>query len=356
VNTHSNRFYVILGLFVAGVGLLSTGAFAHGGSYDMTLEESLNKHGVKWTSSRPDGHAPIGVMMDHVHGAGEWMYAYRYRTMKMGGLLKGTERVSADEVLNDYNMAPLSMTGRMHMPGFMYAFTDNLTMMISTPYVRKSMTMKRRSDSTTVSQTTSGLGDVKLSAIYRAQQSKGSLGLFNARVSAPTGSTEETNAMGNRLPYPMQLGSGTWDLTLGWTQWYMWPDQTLGAQILGTMPLENENDHGYAVGESVQWTGWWSHQLDQEISSSVRIKALWEGEYDGADPQLNPNMTPAAVPSNQGGKRIDLILGLNTWQSGEEPFPFAGQRFNVEWGFPIYQSLGGPQMEVDSTLTLGWQW
>ena len=32
----------------------------------------------EWTSSRPDGHAPIGVMGEHTHEQGEYMLAYRY--------------------------------------------------------------------------------------------------------------------------------------------------------------------------------------------------------------------------------------------------------------------------------------
>ncbi|NBD18196.1 MAG: hypothetical protein GVY04_19270 [Cyanobacteria bacterium] len=37
----------------------------------------------QWTSGRPDGHAPIGVMGDHVHGQGEWMLSYRYMFILM---------------------------------------------------------------------------------------------------------------------------------------------------------------------------------------------------------------------------------------------------------------------------------
>ena len=35
--------------------------------------------------SLPDDHAPIGVMGDHAHKAGEWMLFYRYGFMKMDG-------------------------------------------------------------------------------------------------------------------------------------------------------------------------------------------------------------------------------------------------------------------------------
>ena len=40
------------------------------------------------TSKRPDDHAPIGVMRDHIHKKGEIMTSYRFLYMKMKGLRK----------------------------------------------------------------------------------------------------------------------------------------------------------------------------------------------------------------------------------------------------------------------------
>ena len=36
---------------------------------------------TRWSAGRPDGHAPIPVMGDHMHGKGEWMFSYRYMYM-----------------------------------------------------------------------------------------------------------------------------------------------------------------------------------------------------------------------------------------------------------------------------------
>lgn len=41
----------------------------------------------QWTSSRPDGHAPISVMGDHYHKKGELMFSYRFMPMWMEGNL-----------------------------------------------------------------------------------------------------------------------------------------------------------------------------------------------------------------------------------------------------------------------------
>ena len=46
---------------------------------------------AQWTSSRPDGHAPIGVMGDHRHEAGEIMFSYRFMYMNMDGSRDGAD-------------------------------------------------------------------------------------------------------------------------------------------------------------------------------------------------------------------------------------------------------------------------
>ena len=86
--------------------------------------------GDSWSSDRPDRHAPIGVMGDHTHKAGEFMLSYRYMRMRMGGMRDGDDRVSASSVLGDYIVAPKSMDMNMHMFGAMVAPVDGVTLML----------------------------------------------------------------------------------------------------------------------------------------------------------------------------------------------------------------------------------
>lgn len=46
------------------------------------------------THLRADDHAPIGVMADHYHEAGEFMFSYRYMSMSMQGNLDGSRSLS----------------------------------------------------------------------------------------------------------------------------------------------------------------------------------------------------------------------------------------------------------------------
>ena len=96
---------------------------------------SLSAHEGPWTSARPDGHAPISVMGDHMHEMGEWMVSYRYMSMEMEGLLSGTSSVTSNSQLGtmmmpgDFDMVPTKMTMDMHMLGTMYAISDKWTLM-----------------------------------------------------------------------------------------------------------------------------------------------------------------------------------------------------------------------------------
>jgi hypothetical protein len=76
------------------------------------------------------------------------------------------------------------------------------------------------------------------------------------------------------------------------------------------------------------------------------------GEINGRDANIvAPVQT--ADPNNYGGEQIDLKFGLNLIvQTGW----MRGHRLAIEGGIPLMQDLNGPQMEMDYTLTVGWQY
>tara|TARA_S200000501_G_scaffold283439_1_gene267684 strand:+ start:3056 stop:3352 length:297 start_codon:yes stop_codon:yes gene_type:complete len=85
-------------------------------------------------------HAPIGVMGDHMHMKGEWMFSYRRMTMTMEDNLRGDQAISANGILSlGYEMAPLKMNTTMDMLGAMYAPSDKLTLMVMVNYLEKEM-------------------------------------------------------------------------------------------------------------------------------------------------------------------------------------------------------------------------
>lgn len=328
---------------------------------------------------RADGHAPIGVMGDHLHKAGEWMVSYRFMYMGMEDNRIGTDKVSPEEIATTVpnrffgnpgqpptlRVVPTKMDMFMHMFGTMFAPTDDLTLMLMVNYVEKDMdhiTFAGGAGTTrlgTFTTKSSGLGDTKLSGLYRLYTDEIHHLHLNLGVSVPTGSITESDTVlaptgatpTLRLPYAMQLGSGTYDALPGVTYTGRWSDVSWGAQYRAEIRLNDENDEGYRLGDKHALTAWLAYQWAPWISTSVRMEGTTQTSIRGIDPAIvAPVQT--ADPDNYGGERLDLLFGVN--MVGQRGL-LKGHRFAVEAGLPVYQDLNGPQMETDFLLTVGWQ-
>ena len=174
----------------------------------------------------------------------------------------------------------------------------------------------------------------------------------------PTGSIEETGvnpmSMGNavQMPYPMQLGSGTFDLKPGITVLGMSEGWSWGLQGTGTFRM-GENDREYTLGNVLEGTGWLAYKVLDRLSLSARVLARNWGDIEGHDAAYgNPMMVPTVREELRGGTRIDVPVGLNYYfNSGA----LSGHRIAAEFGIPLYQDLHGPQLETDWVLQIGWQ-
>lgn len=326
---------------------------------------------------RPDAHAPISVMGDHIHKQGELMFSYRYMHMSMKDNRDSTSRMSPEEIVTTVpnrfanppmmpptlRVVPTKMTMEMHMLGVMYAPTDRLTLMGMANYQKKDMTHITFAGPMGTARlgkfktSTNGIGDTSVAALYGLSP-VGSKQRWHATlgVSLPTGSQDEdgrvltpkNTAPNIRLPYPMQLGSGTYDLITGLTYASTAAAWGWGSQ-LGALTRLGDNDEGYTLGNEYHLESWLSYLVSNSISISGRIGMYDRGNIDGIDSRI---MAPVqtADPSLQGGQRIDLGLGMNML------LPAKGHRLALEASAPVYQNLNGPQLEVDWTLTIGWQY
>ncbi len=313
----------------------------------------------EWNDVRADAHAPIAVMGDHNHEGGEIMLAYRYMFMEMDGNRSGTSRLSpADVIAQGFAIAPTRMTMDMHMFGLMYGVNHDLTLMAMLPWISLSMDHLTGMGGSFTTKT-EGIGDAKLSAMYALHDRGNRKLLANVGVGIPTGSIEErdtTPAGPNQpLPYPMQLGSGTYDLLPGLTFTAQERRWSWGAQAQMVLRL-GRNSKGYSLGDRGKVTAWMAYLLADWVSASVRLDANKWGNIDGVDEQLPamaPMMVPTADPDRRGGERVDALLGVNLYGTNSA---FADHRLALEVGVPVYQSLDGPQLETDFVATLGWQY
>ena len=353
------RHYFVSCALAAGVLLMPAGpATAQDGMEDLDLENVpvITIDGRTFEENEPDEHAPVRIVGDHVHKEREIMLSYRYKRMKMDGNRDGTTDLSTDDVLDSWTVAPLRMTMEMHMFGAMISVTDDFTMAPMIPYIRKEMDHIDRAG---VAFTTKsrGIGDVRLTGLYRFLNREKHNMILNAGISFPTGSIDEKGATptdpggANDLPYPMQIGSGTYDFLPGLTYRGHSGDYSWGAQATATIRT-GDNSHDYRLGNRLQVSGWGGRRLTDWASVSLRF--AWEswGDIRGRDPNLNTVMVQSASTTLQGGQRADAIFGLNFIIPRG---PMMGNRLALEGGLPVHQRLEGPQLETDHFFTVSWQ-
>jgi hypothetical protein len=301
-------------------------------------------------------------MADHTHNAGEWMFSYRYMRMHMEDLYDGDSKVSPSN--SGYTVVPTEMDMDMHMFGMMYAPTNELTLMVMTNYIKNTMDMEVTRGpmaGQTPSMESEGWGDSSIGGLYKFYDANNKRAHVGLSLSLPTGSTDESfdSPFGKaNQPFPMQLGTGTYDFLPSLT--YL--DQpndiwSWGAQVKGRIHL-GDNDEGFSYGDSISATSWAAANVLEWASVSFRLAATSWGSIDGDTDNSVNDLAPAMVqpfsspadPDNHGGTRIDAGIGLNLWH------PTTGFRVATEFLVPVYQKLNGPQLGQDWTLTLGTQY
>jgi hypothetical protein len=155
-----------------------------------------------------------------------------------------------------------------------------------------------------------------------------------------------------KLPYSMQLGSGTVDLLLGMGYSGLTRHWSWGVQALGTIRMaRNSND--YRLGDKFEGSLWLTRLWDDWVSTSIRMNGQWSDDIHGADPELNPRLVPTANPNIRGRQRIDMLFSVELYSPKGS---LKGQHLGFEIGLPVYQSLNGLQLEADWTVSAGWQW
>ncbi len=310
--------------------------------------------------------------MHHHHGAGSWMFEYRYMKMNMSGLLDGTDEVDSADISGammpgptlamgkEYLMAPTTMDMSMHMLMAMYGISPRLSAMAMFNYVQNDMDMVMHMPmmGTAMYGTmkTEGVGDTSLGLMFRATPNWS----FNLNLSIPTGSVEEdvtttmstpngmmTNTMSGRAPYPMQLGSGSFEIEPSVTYNRDTATTNHGFQAAYSY-VTGENDAGYTLGDRIDATAWSKYKVGGTQLSARLYYANW-GEIDGNDSNIMAMMSPLANPANSGGTRVDAYLGISAMDD-------KGMMLGVEVGVPLHQDLNGIQMKTTSIVSASIQY
>lgn len=318
-----------------------------------------------------DKHAPAGIMGDHLHQRGEWMIEYKYMNMFMEdnrigettvsdqaaiGPAGGAAGITVDGTQTNAGASPTQMTMEMHMAHIMYGASDDVT--LYTMLMLPSLTMDhirgdanpagRGSEFTTHN---SGLGDTGFGALMRLLSDCDEDLIFNLGCSVPTGdiyreSSAPTGGLVSQpLPYPMRLGSGTFNFRPGLTykryyDWWSW-----GAQIQADLPI-GRNYRGYSVGDEFRLNTWTSVLLTDRVSVSWRGEHVFRSSYDGFDADATDLLISTNVEDFRGGYWYNLGIGAQAFVQDS--------LLSFEFIPTVKQDLDGIQLETDYAYVLSW--
>ncbi len=309
--------------------------------------------------------APISIMGDHTHDKGKWMVSYNFERMHMQENRQGTSSISPEAIAttisnpnappNTLRVVPTRMDMNMHMLGAMYGLSDKITLMAMAMYMQKEMdhiTFSGATGTTRLGHFTtnsSGLGDSSLTGIYNLHKSPNHNVNISLGISAPTGSIKEedqvltpTNTRPTlRLPYSMQLGSGTWDALpnityIGHNDKWSW-----GAQYNATIRLESENNQGYQWGDTHKLTSWVGYKFSEKLSTTILASLETQGKIKGVDANITAPVQ-TSNPNNYGGKTAELGASF-TYHPNITILK--GLELGAQITLPIYQDLNGVQLE-----------
>ena len=333
------------------------------------------------------GNMPMNIPGGGVPETHEYRVKISPMFMRMGGLRDGTNNIDPDSLLGmpvmmgqptgKFMAVPTQMDMNMLNLAAGYSFTDDFFAGVMLMWKQNNMDMRFNSMmQTTTGQEgftmkSDGLADTMLMAKYRLFTDDPLIPTRQASLlfglSLPTGSIDERNTrhpvperQQELLPYGMQLGSGTFDPTIGYLYQASRSPWWWGANASYTARL-HDNKRDYRLGNELRLDLYAMYQFRYNLVGQIQLNAHYQGKIRGeADEsktgvsghvtQGNPN-SPLATPlwdtGNYGGRQIFATVGLQ-WQ----PAPLHVIDFNI--GVPLYRNLNGPQLEQDYRVMLTW--
>jgi hypothetical protein len=303
----------------------------------------------------------MNVLGAHTHPAGEIMFGYNFMYMDMEGIRDGGHEITpADVFAQGFTFAHIKMETYQHMFDAMYAPSDSFTMMAMISYQQMDMVHQTQTN-TTFTQHGDGITDLQLMGMYTVLgniRKGGNRLVLDLGLSVPTGSIDvKDHRLGDpsqplqKLEYPMQLGSGTWDLLPGLTYLGDSGRWAWGAETIETIHL-GINSSGYRWGDKFMGSAWGAYGVTEWFAPYARVEGrVWKNIH-GADPAYGAvPATAEARPDKQAGERINMLFGFDIYVSKGA---LMGNRFTLEGGFPVYEHLTGPQLGLSWTINVGW--
>jgi len=306
------------------------------------------------------GNMPLNIPGGGIAETHEFRIKLSPSFMRMEGMREGTHRHDTREILGEFMAAPLEMEMTMVNLSLGYSLTDDLFAGLMLMYVDKAMVMKDR-QGRKWEMRSQGLSDTMLMTKYRLYANDPLIPTDQVSLllgmNLPTGSISQKDE-GRRLPYGMQLGSGTLDPLLGVLYQGSSSPWWWGVNLLYT-PRFYDNREGYRLGDEFRYDLYLMHQPRYDLVLEFQLNGWWGEGIDGerdevergvghqlSDPQ-RPYMTPLWDPHSYGGNRLEMTWGVQ-WQ------PWMFHILNVQLTVPLLQDYRGLHMERDYQLMFNW--
>ncbi|MCG6957731.1 MAG: transporter [Gemmatimonadetes bacterium] len=311
---------------------------------------------VEWTSKRPDGQAPLGVLDGQLLNAGEFRISYRFTQMDYRGMWLDNDSIPVDQLVDSYAVVPLKLFAKTHEVGVGYAPRSDLTFTARLSYSQRDREQLTSASGLYSVSSAKGLGDLQVNALYSVFNQGAVRAHIQVGALVPTGRFDVTGATpvstDAALPYDMRPGGGTWALISSLTMLAENEAGSVGAQARGTFHA-GTNSSSYSPGNAYDFTAWAAYRLNDYFSVSGRARYMrWDG-MKGADPALDPTLDPGNDAYSIQGRRLDIPVGLNIYLP--QGIHLGGNRLSVEYVYPVSQHYRGPQLGADWGVTVGWQ-
>ena len=340
------------------------------------------------------GNMPMNTPGGGIPETHEWRIKLTPMIMSMSGLQDGDSSISKNDLLMNgmssamgggmampmpgkYMAVPTAMDMEMFNVSLGYSFSDDF--FAGLMLMQRSNSMDMAFNQAMVGMTgrngftmeSDGLGDTMVMTKYRLYYDdplipKSQVSLF-VGLGIPTGSIDEKNSnhplamrQDELLPYGMQLGSGTYDPTVGILYQgsrspYWWGVNGMVTTRIG------ENDRDYSLGNEYKLDLFSMYQVSASVVLELQLNSSYKEEIDGEMDEsatgASGRMTPGDASSlfvsplwdteNYGGTKVGTTLGVQ-WQ------PKSYHIVNFQVGVPLYQNVNGTRLSDDYQVALTW--
>jgi len=195
---------------------------------------------------------------------------------------------------------------------------------------------------------------VSVTSLYNIYKDDDSSLHLNFGLSLPTGGIDEKDGGALNLPYPMQLGAGSYGLIYGYTYNKRFKNWSYGNQFRSTAYL-GSNDNNYKLGNEYQFTEWVSRKWSEFVSTSLRLSYFQRGNITGADSDVVSREAMVSTPVNSAATgREYWTVGIGVNFVGQTGW-VKDQRLAFEYVAPISQRTASTQLEFENAVTFAWQ-